>query len=238
MKFLIFILFFIQVPAFAVQERCISTHLVDAMKLNKKRKELYAQMSNGESKNISNQLIRLEKLSLLFTYNLDRKAKKYQRSGVELLCLDFVDMKETPEFSSELVIPRIEYSKVPKINIKELKKSLYSALKKDFSLFSKILEDEIEKLSDYPSYNCMARHLFESLNRSVHLVSYYESESLKRGLKSPRNILMKNLKLQIFSLSLFHKLDKRAGKIQQRGVPIICNDVPAIPLYELSDPLN
>ena len=239
MKFLLSLFILFQFSSFASEQRnCISTHLKDAMKLNKERKDLYSEMSNGESREISNRLIGLEKLSLLFTFGLDIKAKKYQKRGVALLCLDYIDMDETPEFSYDLVVPRVKYNLVPKIYVKKLKKKLYSALKRDLSLFSRILEEEIHKLERFPNYNCLARHLFESLNRGVHLISYYELESKRLGLKSPRKILIRNLKLQIFSLSLFHKLDRRASKIQQRGVPILCNDVPAIPLYELSYPLN
>lgn len=236
MKVLLILLFSINISFSS--ENCLREHLKDAIRLNKERLDKYANLTNNQSIKVSKSLIRLERLSILITAPLDWKSSRYQREGIPLLCLDFIDMDETPEFSDSLIIPSMKYSEVPRLNVKAIKKRLKTSLKVGVQSFIKVIDKEIASLEHYPNYNCMARHLFESLGRSAHLIKFYEDASRRRGLKSPKKILKRNIRLQIFSLGLFHKLDRRAASIQERGVPILCNDVPAIPLYDLSDPLN
>jgi hypothetical protein len=229
MKLIVFLLFSISLSVFAQPSKdCATIHLHDAIKLNKKRKPLYAELTDGKSKKISNKLINLEWISIALMTPLDKLSRKYQKKGIPILCEDFIDMELTPEFSSEPKVPGYTYSSVPKVNVKSIKKKLKASLKVGLNEFIHDLETELHKLESYPHYNCLTRHLFESLIRSAHLVRPYREAAKREGLKDPKRLLYKNLKLQMFSLGFFYTLDRKAAGVQEEGVPILCQDVPPI----------
>ena len=76
----------------------------------------------------------------------------------------------------------------------------------------------------------MVKHILESLARTAFLTPHYISHDRELSLVSPRNILNKYLNQNIATLNFANSLDKKAMKIQETGVAIICGDVPEIPI--------
>lgn len=211
--------------------KCIKKHLVDAIKINKKRKPKYKSLTDGKSKKLSNSLIFSERLSLIYATVFDFKARKYQRRGIPLFCLDFIDMKEIPSFQENSSLPEYSYESVEKINTSEIIDKIKRSLKKDgFFGVQRALRLELQKLESEKKYNCLAKHVLESIQRSAYLAPHYIAASKIVGLKSPERILRKNIKIQASSLKGFHELDKLAGEFQEKGVSILCNDIPHIPV--------
>lgn len=226
--FTFFVLFLSPNLSFA---ECFKQHLKDAIELNEGREKAYRELTNGKSFWISKQLIYSEKVSLLYADYLGLKVQKYRESGVPLLCRDFISMQEVPEFSTELRIPRISYNKIAKIKVSSLKRKYKKLVReKEYSKLVASIQEKLSQLALNSEYNCMTRHLLESLGRSSNLVAVYIKESLARGLGSPEKILQNYLKRNISTLSLAYSLDKQAAKIQEKGIPIICQDVPHIPI--------
>ena len=229
MKLVVLTLLFISLSSFGAGSRnCAREHLRDAIKLNKLRKDMYAKQTNGKSREISRDLINIERISLLILAPLDWRSASFQKKGLPLLCEDFIDMAQTPSFSSERKIPALKYSEIETLDITRFKNKLKSALDKSLDEFIEVLEMKLHELEKFPSYNCLTRHLVESLLRSAHLVEPYRAGAERLGLKDPKSILYSNLNIQIFSLNLFYKLDQKASGIQEDGVAILCQDVPPI----------
>ncbi|MFT6069148.1 MAG: hypothetical protein ACJAT2_000375 [Bacteriovoracaceae bacterium] len=210
--------------------RCFYDHVKDAIELNKIRKPLYAKATNGESLKISRYLILWERFIILKSLKYDRKAAKFKRKGIPVMCEDFVDMALTPEFIIDTTqIPRpYLISKSPKA--KEIKSRLKASLQEGFNSFKKQTENEIQRLEFNSSYDCLLRHLLESLRRTGDLAPRYLKRTQGKQKKKLNKLLTKYLKLQIFGISQAIFIDKKARSLQSTGVPILCNDVPHVEL--------
>jgi hypothetical protein len=226
--FSIFILNF-SLSAKVKNSKCIRKHLLDAIQINKLRKPLYKVITDGKSKTLSNRLIFSERIALVYAIIFDYKAKKYQKRGIPLFCLDFIDMKEISEFQEGSYIPTHRYDSVEKIDTSEIISKINRTLEKEsFQGVQRLLSLELQKLEDEKSYNCLSKHVLESIRRSAFLAPHYIAAAELVGLKSPKRMLKKNIKIQAESLRSFHKLDELAAEFQEKGVSILCNDIPHI----------
>ncbi len=209
---------------------CLSIHIDDAIAMNSKRRELYSQMTNGESAFTSNYLINAERLAYPVSKAFDKKARKYQNAGIPLLCLDAIDMSETPAFSYQRVQPRTSYKDAYIPSIRNLNSRVKNAMIKNYFSAMRILDEEVHKMEEDIHYNCLTRHFIESIRRTMFLTPYYIISAKKKGLESPRKLLESFIETQLQTLYLTKSIDKSAANIQEAGTPIICQDVPVIPL--------
>lgn len=212
-------------------ENCFRKHIVDAIKLNEKRLPLYAKLTNGESLKISKRLIRLEKQMRIPVFFYDRIARKYHKVGIPFLCLDLIDMAETPEFSetfSDGPKPLSEFKIFPaKKAVKEYKKALKHT--DGLQRLIKLLEKDLHQLEEIPNFNCLSRHFIESLLRSSRLAIDYDKYAKTNNLKSPMKASLSYIKFHFLGFARAAKIDALAAPIQAKNIPILCNDVPAIP---------
>ena len=88
--------------------------------------------------------------------------------------------------------------------------------------------DILANLNESSSYNCLLRHFVESINRTSALAPIYIIAAKEAGMKSPKKLLWKYVKFQIFGLTWGNLIDNKARHLQAAGVPILCQDVPAI----------
>jgi len=210
---------------------CIVEHLKEAIKINKERKELYGALTQGESRKISRRLILFEKASLPVAYYLDRKAKKYQRRGINLFCNEMISMDLTPPFRSLETVPSHSYLKISASRMKRVIKEAY----KIGGLLA--VQDETAKilhqLESVPAYHCMVRHFIESIHLLAQNGPRYDLDYERwiGGSSYPSRLIWKFIKLHLRSLSLMDKLDRQAAPFQQRGLPILCQDIPPIADY-------
>ena len=214
--------------ALGANSNCFSTHIKEAINKNIDRKPLYSKMTGGKSKFLSNLLITSEKATFVLAKIYDKRARDFQKGGVPILCLDYVDMDLTPEFSSVLDIPQLAYDELPKIDVKRIRKKLLKSLEKSFKEVGIDSEEALDQTRGTGHYNCMLTHVLESINRAALLAPHYEKAAADKNLKSPKKLLEKNIKIQIKSLGLWAYIDKKAAKFQEKGLKVICQDVPKI----------
>ncbi len=216
---------------------CFKEHLDAAISSNRNRREIYSDHTNTKSKKISNSLIFAEKISLIYAKLLNPSLEKYRRAGIPILCLDFIEMSKAPNIPRDFSIPNYKYQDIDSVDIKELRAEISKRLKNDDYLgIVEFIEEEVSNQKKYSQYNCMVRHVLESLGRSAFLTPYYIEHASSLGLKSPKNLLNKYLRRNIFALKYSHSLDKKASSLQEKGISILCGDVPHIPIrldYEM-----
>ena len=146
------------------------------------------------------------------------------------MCEDFIDMSETPQYIARTTqIPKGYLTKL-KPKSKQIKRTLRSKLKLGYLPLKKQLEIEIQKLSANKDYDCLLRHLLESLLRTADLAPRYLAKSSVTDRKKLDKLIYKYLRLQIFGIAQAIYIDKKARSLQATGVPILCNDVPAVHL--------
>lgn len=216
---------------------CFSEHLSKAIHQNRERRSVYSSLSEGKSKSISNKLIFAEKFAYLYSLKMNFQLKKYRKAGIPILCLDFIEMSKSPSVPTSKSIPRLKYQEVEKVNLKKIKTDLYELIKMEqYQDITDYIEEELANTSRYGNYNCLVKHVLESLGRTAYLTPFYLKHAYTVNLKSPKRILNSYLRHNISSLDFSHRLDKDAAKIQEEGIPILCRDVPHIPLrleYEM-----
>jgi hypothetical protein len=188
--------------SFAYETSCFSRHLDEAIQLNESRKNLYGELTNGESDEILERLINHQEWGKYYGYYYDWRAEKYQESGIPLLCEEFVSMELTPPF-----IPFLE----PKVKINELPELPLDNWDDEFSdleNFEQLAQKAIEKmqsLDNLPDYYCMTRHFLSSIARSARLAPAHIEKSKQADLASPRDLLLSNLKAFRFYVVMFLK---------------------------------
>lgn len=208
------------------QTRCISRHIHEAIALNSERLPLYASASGGRSKAISQALLNLEKLVLATLPLIEKPAEKYQERGIPLFCLDVVPMSDTPAF-----IERVEPSEDSYVAFDGLRLSLAlarSIVTRNSTKLEWQLEQALEVLNERKNFNCLTRHLVESILRSVRLTPMYRQMSSEAGLRDPAYLLRILINTQISALGLASHLDAQAAGLNAEGIPVICNDLPHI----------
>jgi len=212
------------------QRDCLRVHLVDAIELNKQRKPEYALLTNGESKAISNKMIAFEQASLPVARIIDGKAARFHRLGINVICDDLIDMKETPEFlaNDTTIAGKIFLD----LDDKDIKSTIRTKLEGgDYAAVRDFTDGVIKDIDKRNGSNCMFKHFLESVRRSAALMVKYRKAvpdpKLWRDLVSLEN---RYIRLQVSSLSFAQIVDKRAAPIHRKGVGVICRDVPHIPL--------
>lgn len=228
---LIFTLFLCSAPAIGAEHFCMVRHIEDAMRLNEERKPLYAALSNGESVKVSEALIQFEKNLIWQSKFGDLVSYPFQAAGIPILCSDYISMEKTPAFANQFAqgVPQAQdFVPAP---LKGIKESLEKAIdKKDYAQIVKIADTYIVTLEKEPRFNCMVRHFIESLRRVAGLAPQYQkmtdSTVASWGL---RFISQKTLKGHLEFLDEAARIDKLAVPTQIKGIPILCQDVPAIP---------
>lgn len=219
---------------------CFRHHIREAMRLNRERRPLYAQLSNYESIEISNRLIFLESLVKTGTYlfaNYDREARPFQEAGIPIVCAEYVDMKHVPPFQEGFKNGAPDIKNFKKLDSYVLKKALKRAFADgDLSNLHATLTPIIEDLEREPRFNCLLRHTLESMARIAWLAPAHEARAKELGLsKSPLELSKKMIDGHFMLMKDIIALDEQAAKVQAMNIPIICQDVPAIPWREAVD---
>jgi len=222
-----FLLIFTSFPNISLAE-CLREHLHEAQILNQYRKPLYSKLTKGESEKISNLMIQHEKFARYATVVLLPFAKYFRSRGIPILCEEFISMKLAPKFqiiTSEQ--PISEEYKSP--DTKALEERLKKSLSQSFTKLGEQTEKELKVFKD-SSFNCMTKHILESIARSAYLSKKYVVAAKKKDLFfSPSSFLHFALKTQIESINQIKDVDIWSAPIQKKGIAIICNDVPHVP---------
>ncbi len=215
--------------------KCLSNHLIEARTLNTVRQPLYARMTEGASQGVSKTLILSESLALPFARIMERWARPIARLGVDIFCDVVVSMDGTPTFQA---IPKKKDLQNPLRPWKGVGKIFsylwYGVTLRDEGLAA-ALSSQQKVLAGDPSTNCMQRHLLESISRAVSFAPHHRQASQQIGYGLRGAVLVQlNILTQISLLPLGFWLDHQAVSIQKQGVPIICGDVPPIPVLSVT----
>ena len=217
-------------PSVPVQAGCMARHLREAAALNRARMPLYDSLTQGRSRGISRRLIWTEWLALPVGWWVDRRARRFQREGIPIVCDDFVPMAGTPAFRARIDHPPPLSSFVP-ADARRIRRTVERAEEQGgFSAASEAITAEIERLEAAPAYHCMLRHLLESALRISNQAPRHAAEARARGLAdSPADLSRTMLDLHLGMLGEAARLDRRAAPLQAEGIPLLCQDVPPIP---------
>ncbi len=209
---------------------CLSEHMFEAMALNKERKARYMKLSQGESEAVSNKLIWLErKLSLAVPF-ADAWAAPYQAAGIPILCQDFISMSETPQFQSRNPEGLDSLSNYHRPDVEGIKSRLLELYKaKAYLPLAEYADHEIAVLGHRPRYNCMFRHILESIRRMAALTPIHAQKAVAKNKISSEFLSRTVLKTHIMLLNDFAEIDELAAPLQAKALPILCQDVPYIP---------
>lgn len=204
---------------------CFQAHIKESISVNKERRKVYAELTDGRSDRIFNKLIGYEYLTLAPATFFDLKALPYQKKGMELFCHEFMDLKRVPDFDpSTRIIPEEIFRP---FNWKFHKGRINEALKHgSASEVKKVSLEALVELKGQPNYYCMTRHFIESIYRFAHFVPLRAQEARELGLKDPKKMMFDIMKLHTLGLNDCHGIDLWSQPIQMSGIPILCTEIP------------
>lgn len=209
---------------------CMTEHIREAMMLNKQRKPLYMQLSHGQSKTVSDKLIWLERKLLLAVPFADAWAAPYQAAGIQILCQDLIEMSETPKFQNRNPEGVDSLHGYRRPNITAIQSRLLELFRaKAYLPLAEYADSEIKDLDQKPRYNCMVRHILESIRRMAALTPIHERNALAKNMLSTEMLSRTILRTHIMLLNDFAEIDELAAPLQANALPILCQDVPYIP---------
>ncbi len=224
--FSIVFLCFIQGAYTSAFAGCFGQHISDALTLNKERRPLYSQATDGQSEAISRRLIRSEELTLAFAKYFDLRAYHYESKGVPVLCDGFVSMSKTPAFVAVKTVPQSDFVITDPKAIKN--RIVQAYLMGGFDGIVTAIDRELEPLNIEPAYDCMVRHILLSIRRFALQVNAHNVEAKDLNLPSTDSFTWALIKSHLLSLPSMTKLDRLAQPLQSQGIPILCNDVPPL----------
>ncbi len=153
--------------------------------------------------------------------------KKLSKEHPKFFCQEFVSMDETPDFQKFIpattAIP--DELKDKTYTSTDLRRRLKDAFKgENYQELLVQAEKELKRLEETPSYFCVTRHFLESIARASYYAQNYNQEQ--------RVISNLYIKMQIFGMRAASVLDEKAAPLQEKGIAILCQDIPKIPLHE------
>jgi hypothetical protein len=228
---LVFSFFQIQI---ATAKNCFTEHLHEAIQINSSRQLVYAKHLSGLDRErslfVSRSLIFSEKiLAWSIAPGFDKRSRQLElKHGFNVTCSGFISMQHIGSMKG---LPKIlSTNEFKKIDIASAQFKLKQMSEdRDFLALLGLQKSLSELLSSMSSLqsNCMLRHMVESIQRFVE-IGLLKSDLMKRDPEF-KDLVWDLIDLQISGLVSGDVLDRIAAPVQKRGVPIICNDVPAIP---------
>ena len=211
---------------------CFETHIREAIALNKRRLPLYAALSDGRSRKVSWTFITNQHLVLPVTRYVDRRAERFQRAGIPIVCLDMVSMSLARAFrerSPSAPQPLSVFRSPNTTGIRSMVRRAYAAA--GFPAASQVIGQELERLEAVPTYHCMVRHMLESALRCANLAPTYVRQARRLGVDSPAGLSWLLIRLHLVALTGCGVLDRLAAPLQARGILILAQDVPPIDTF-------
>lgn len=201
--------------------------------MNKERKQLYSQWTQGRSNNVYWSLLFMEKLTRILVRPIDKQAASFQAKGLSIGCAEFVSMQLTPVFKTEKSQVRPRRSDFVEMDHQVYVMGLLPLLRSDdFASIQNQALETLEVLAKEPKFNCLVRHFYESIARAAALAPIHEKRAKELGVPSTVDLSKKIIRIHMKGISWAHQIDQLAMPLQIDGFPIICQDLPAIPLPE------
>lgn len=214
---------------------CFRDHLREAIALNRERMPLYAELTGGRSLPVSKALIASENrlLILSWLFDIDHRARRFELAGIGVTCESFLPMENTPPFRPRFPDGPVPESRVYSLASLEVESRLRRAFQRGGERELGLEAQRILKVMDREKrIHCMTRHTLESIARISILQSRHEEQARKNSLPSPASLHRWMLKGHLSLLETTQRLDRMALPFNRKGIPLICQDVPPIPLPE------
>lgn len=221
---------------------CYRQHLAHAIALNQARLPIYSLLTQGKSEAISNRLIFWERTAIPVAWTFQWRASRFWDLGIPIGCLDFVpielDLEKVLQVGPDL---NPEQNLIP-INHREVQSEIRKKLaNRRWKEVSELAHLEIKNLAPSPNLHCLYRHVMESIARVAHLAPQYAQTARKKNLTSRQIRRLDNLSAELvqqhlFTLSTSIEIDRLAAPLQNKGVAIICQDVPTVPTRPIFRP--
>lgn len=209
---------------------CFRAHLEEAIALNERRRPLYSALSQGRSEAVSDTLISSERMSLLFADQVDTGAATLQAAGVTIVCDEFIPMSEAPEFQERFDFEPAPLADLRAVDGQALTEQLQTAFDEGgFAALSELCDSVLADYESPRAYNCMLRHMLESLRRIADYAPVHAAQARELGLQGALELSDTMVRLHLVALAAAATLDEQAAPLQAEGLPIICRDVPHIP---------
>ena len=211
-------------------------HLVDAIKVNIKRRKQYAKLTNNKSKSLSNQLIIAEIFILPIAFLIDLWAKKYNKKGIPIVVNDFASMDHILPFDKKTIYTNELTDAELKLwqeNLMKVKREINNLLKQNnFYAISILLKNKLLNIIEFEKekkiHFAMTKHLLESLG----LIAINSIDYSKQSVGETSHLSKTLIYIHLIGLNFVLSFDRKAQKIHKMGVGIIVNDVPEIPFIE------
>jgi hypothetical protein len=210
--------------------QCMADHLREAKEINSTRMPLYANLTDGESRKVSWTLIGSEAMGIPFAALMERLNNSLQEAGVNILCEDFVSMDRTPAFR-----PQQDGQPLPLKDFQsdrgwdEIGDFWRLGRSRSYAELARTTDVVLAELTLVPTYHCMYRHILESIRRAASKAENQLERARAKGLeKEAERVIDLLMTSQLAVLPLAMKIDDWSAPINARGIPIVCQDVPAI----------
>lgn len=235
LRFLAGVCISIALPTLSASEKahagCFRDHLSEAIAINLEREPIYQQLSNYRSTEISNRLIsgeRLAKFASYLFYNFDAEAEKFQAQGIQIVCDEFIPMSNTPTFRA--VSEGASLDKFEPLDYIQIQRDLRRALRVGFGAVHETAKRWIGQIEHAePRFNCMTRHVLESVARIALLAPGHMAKAKALGLSTTEDLSRRMISSHFMLFQSSAAIDALAAPLQAEGIAIICQDVPPIP---------
>jgi hypothetical protein len=208
---------------------CLAHHLREAIDQNRARMPLYAAATKGASEPLSRMLIALEETSLVVAPRADEPSAAYHVQGIPLVCDGVVPMSGAASFEAlELTGMTEPFAALNGEAIAvEMREALTHGGPEEVAAVAFAWMDRI---ASTPHRHCLVRHVLESVARIALLAESHVQLARIRKLPSPAGIDDDLIRAHVAGLALSAQLDAKAAPLQAQGVPILCRDLPPIPM--------
>lgn len=214
----------------ASESACFTTHIRDAIKLNRERRSSYKEWGGVGAAMLSRNLVLMEKLLLIKARSFDRRGLKWQRMGIPFLCRDLVDMSLTPAMPSRPHSPPVVEQAAPVKTKKEV--VTYARVLTKQHAWPQLhhhLEVEVNRLKAWPFANCLQRHFYESVQRTAWLMpQYLPMIAGEKDRQEFQALVEEYIRLHFTGMAWGRFLDTQAVNLQLNGIALFCQDVPPI----------
>lgn len=209
-------------------------HFEEAKVLNKHRMVVYSQMTNGESRFVSNILIFSERILYPVAWYFDWRAKGFNSRGIGIIVNDFMPLNDNipPTSRNPIYSNVLRYS-----DIKHLFRKMFLLRCKirrelrhfNFCAAHATLVNAVDEIAQYENENsthiAMLKHIIESSAFACKNAKGYAELGDKKVLRLARCFI----NTQMLGTILSPLIDRSANRIHALGVGILVNDIPEIP---------
>lgn len=208
-------------------------HFHEARAVNRERRKLYADLTNGKSLFVSNILVWSEFLLYPVAWYFDIRAKKFNKIGISVISNDFVSLGNLPDLNEKPtyrnILTKNDLRDISQ-KMKRLRKGTRVELKQfRFYEVNKLIAASIVEIESIQTQRevhiAMLKHILES---AAFAAKNAIEHSTLNNYKLNR-LAAHFISAQLLGTILSPRIDKAANRIHRIGYGIVVNDLPEIP---------